>query len=450
MKKEKNFKGLSFYFTDAIMTRVFFVALIVVAILALIPAFRPSYSESEKRELTKFPKFTFESLATGEYFDNISLWYSDTFPLREKLISLNGLFKGSLTVKNSVEIHGDLTVGDDIPENDDNSTKQETSSDNTSSQTSSEATSEVTKTDPANIETLGAIIRVENSAFEYYNFNQKVSDLYAYYISYTADALKGISNVYAIVPPTSIGVVLPDDVQGQINSSDQKKAIEYIYNQMSSNVIKVNPYKSLRAHRDEYIYFRTDHHWTSLGAYYAYKDLMKAKDATAPQLDQFTKHEFSGFLGSFYRQTQSPHLSATPDTVVAYEPVSTNTITTTMSPGNVVDKKIVANADYLSEANKYLCFITGDRPYGVINNPAITDGSSCLIVKDSFGNAMVPFFVANYQTIHVIDYRHFSTVDSRKITQFVTDNSVQDVVFINNISSTRNESLVNQLCGFVY
>jgi len=182
MKKAKTTKGFSFYFTDALMTRVFFAVLIVVAVLALIPALRPKYSESEKRELTKFPKFSFEALADGTYFDNINLWYADTFPLRDSLINLNNVLKGSLKVENSVEIHGDLTVGDDIPLAEDNSSDSSSSQDVSSSETkdnvtSSESSSSTVTTDPQTVETLGAIIRVKNTAFEYYNFNH----FYLYY-----------------------------------------------------------------------------------------------------------------------------------------------------------------------------------------------------------------------------------------------------------------------------
>lgn len=459
MENKKVKTGRSFYFIDSLMIRVFFVILFVLMIIALIPALRPDYSESEKRELHKFPEFTFSSLASGEYFDNINLWYSDTFPFRDALINLNGILKGSLVIDNSVEIHGDLTVGDDIP---DTTSKQENvSSENQGPQTenppdgvnsSSSQTSSVISPPtppPATVETLGAIMRVGDTAFEYYNFVQRIADIYASNISYAADSLVGKAKVYAIIAPTSMGITLPDSMADTVKSSNQKDALDYIYNGMSSNVVKVNPYKTLRAHKGEYIYFRTDHHWTSLGAYYAYCDLMKSMGITPPELDVFVKREFGGYLGSFYRQTKSPYLAKNPDTVVAFEPPWTNTITTTLSPGNVLDKKIVSDGNALSQGNKYLCFISGDRPYGVINNPTITDGSSCLIVKESFGNAMVPFFVANYQTVHVIDYRYFDTVDSRKLAQFVTDNGIKDVVFVNNISATRNEALVNKIGYFV-
>lgn len=456
MKNKKYTK--SFYFTDALMIRIFFAILIVIMIIALIPTLRPKYSETEKRTLNKFPEFSFTALFSGDYFDDINLWYADTFPFRDKLIGLNSVLKGGLNVDNSVEIHGDLTVGDDIP---DVSSGAENSSSNTTSSNSSSSSSTTSNTTSSNTnsstitppiktsETLGAIIRVGNSAFEYYNFVQRIADNYASHISYAADTLAGKATVYSIIAPTSMGVTLPDDMMDSVNSSNQKKAMEYMYGKMSGNVVKVNPYNTLRNHKNEYIYFRTDHHWTTLGAYYTYCDLMKAKGIAPPKLSDFTKREFSGYLGSFYNQTKSPYLAEKPDTVVAYEPVWTNTITTTVDANTIVDKKIVSDGNALSNSNKYLCFINGDRPYGVINNPSLNDGSSCLVIKESFGNAMISYFVANYQTIHVIDYRYFASVDGRKLSQFVSDNAIKDVVFVNNISATRNDALVNTLGSFV-
>lgn len=471
MEKEQKRFSMSFYLMDFLMISVFMVSIIAVMIIAFIPALRPEYSESEKRELTKFPKFSVSALVSGDFFDEINLWYADTFPFRDTLIKLNNSLKVGFSVNNSVEIHGDVAVGDDIPvvdtkedaassqesvapEVEAESTPQEGAETSSQQPTEPQPPTETAETTPqtpppATVETLGAVVRVGDTAYEYYNFVQKTADEFSSHISYAADVLSGRASVYSVIVPTSIAITLPDDMAASITSSNQKQAIDYMFGNMSSNVIKVNPYETLRNHRNEYIYFRTDHHWTSLGAYYAYCDLMKAKGVNAPDLSSFTKLEFAGYLGSFYNQTKSQYLKNNPDVVEAFEPVWTNTIRTTLDVNTVLDKKIVSDGNALSQGSKYLCFVSGDRPYGVINNPALSDGSSCLLIKESFGNAMVSFFVANYQTVHVVDYRYFANVDSRKLSQFVTDNGIQDVVFVNNISATRNSALVNLIGNFV-
>ena len=135
----RKFRIMSIWFV-----RFFFVLLFSCFILSLIIPLRPKYSESEKRELAKFPKFTFTALVSGKYFDGINSWYSDTFPLREKLTDINAFFTG-LYGKSDVRIQGDVATGDDIPEShpDDSSG---TASD-TSSAASSAESSEPSKAD---------------------------------------------------------------------------------------------------------------------------------------------------------------------------------------------------------------------------------------------------------------------------------------------------------------
>ena len=159
MKKEKKNNRKSYYLVDAVMVRVFLVVLIVCAVLAAIPMLRPSYSDIEKRELKKFPKFTFSSLVSGEYFDNINLWYADTFPLRDDFVSLNGIFKGTFGVDNDVEIHGDLGIADEIPD------VQELESEDTSSVVT-EVSSSVSSSEPsvASSETVNSVNSQASSA----------------------------------------------------------------------------------------------------------------------------------------------------------------------------------------------------------------------------------------------------------------------------------------------
>ena len=107
--------------------------------------------------------------------------------------------------------------------------------------------------------------------------------------------------------------------------------------------------------------------------------------------------------------------------------------------------KIIYDESDAPASLKYGTFITGDNSYSVINNPDVTDGSSCVVVKESFGNAFVPFLTDHYQTIHVIDFRYWKG----SLSQFVTDNNVQDVLFVNNLSAIRSTALVGYLHGIV-
>ena len=80
-----------------------------------------------------------------------------------------------------------------------------------------------------------------------------------------------------------------------------------------------------------------------------------------------------------------------------------------------------------------------DQPYERIDNPNITDGSSCVVIKESYGNAFVPFLVNSYQTVHVVDYRYFSG----NLVDLVKDNNIQDVIYVNNANALIESAVKN-------
>lgn len=450
MKLLRSFR--SQHIVDINMVRVFFVVWIASTILAILPMFRERYSEVEKRELKSFPKVSFSSLVSGDFFDEISLWFSDTFPLRDSFVSFNTKITNMFGI-NTVQVHGEVEQGDEIPD--------VTSSEIISSTPDSETSSQIElivppiNSEPKSesqaplVEQMGAILVIDNAAYEYYNFNQVVADNYIATINRAAAMLDGKSKVYDMIIPTSIAITLPENFSGSTNSSDQQKAIDYMYSQIAPNVSKIDVYSTLMAHKNEYIFFRTDHHWTALGAYYAYRDLMVNKGVTPAELTAFNEYKFEGFLGSFYAESgQKASLGNDPDYIMAYEPTQLQKIHT-FTPSGETNYRIVSDGNNLSAANKYLTFVCGDHPYGVMTNPAITDGSSCLVIKESFGNAMVAFLTQNYQNVYVVDYRYINQVFTGTLNQFVEERGIQDVIFVNNISATRSEALVNAMSVFV-
>ena len=189
MKLLKNLR--SQHIIDISMLRIFLIVWIAASILAILPIFRESYSEVEKRELKKFPRFSISALSTGDYFDEINLWFSDTFPLRDGFVSLNTKLTNTFGI-NTVQVHGDVEQGDEIPD----ITSSEQSSSAESSQVDTPVTPE-TQPEPEPepqlpaVEQLGAMLIVDNAAYEYYNFNQAVSDSYAATVNRAAAILDG-------------------------------------------------------------------------------------------------------------------------------------------------------------------------------------------------------------------------------------------------------------------
>ncbi len=289
-----------------------------------------------------------------------------------------------------------------------------------------------------------AVYRVGDTGYEMYSYVDSTAKKYADNVNAVADALAGKANVYMLPIPLSSGVSLPDALYGKDVFGDQKEAEQKIIGYMNGNVKSVALYDALLAHRTEYIYFRTDHHWTATGAYYAYEQFCRAKGIAPTPISSYTVDEYDGFLGTFYRDSnQNAAMGANPDKVIAYHPLSTEA---TLDYGdgenaNLTRGKIIYDESTAPASLKYGAFITGDNAYSVINNPDVTDGSSCIVVKESFGNAFVPFLTDHYQTIYVLDYRYWKG----SISQFAQDKGVQDVLFVNNLSAIRSTALVGYL-----
>ena len=292
-----------------------------------------------------------------------------------------------------------------------------------------------------------AVYRVGDTGYEMYTYVDSTAKKYADNVNAVADALADKATVYMLPIPLSSGVSLPDELYGKDIFADQKDAEGKIISYMNGNVKSVALYDALLAHRTEYIYFRTDHHWTATGAYYAYEQFCKAKGITPTPISSYKVDEYDGFLGTFYRDSnENAAMGANPDKVVAYHPLSTEaTLDYTDKNGQTLRGKIIYDESDAPASFKYGTFITGDNSYSIINNPDVTDGSSCVVVKESFGNAFVPFLTDHYQTIHVIDYRYWKG----SLSQFVTENNIQDVLFVNNLSAIRSTALVGYLHGIV-
>ena len=199
----------------------------------------------------------------------------------------------------------------------------------------------------------------------------------------------------------------------------------------------MDAYSKLRAHTDEYIFFRTDHHWTQLGAYYAYTAFCEAAGFEPAALDEFETGRYDSFVGSMYTFTkgypQSEVLKANPDYLEYYLPLYETHARyysdATLQDGVPVSVVYTKMDDAVS--NKYLCFIGGDTPVCVIESAA--EGGTCLVLKESYGNALVPFLTSHYSKIIVVDPREFNRdgKPSLDLAAFAAEQGVDDLLVIN-------------------
>lgn len=452
-KKEKqNIKRNKSQLAGSIL---FFIVLFAGAVLSFVIPLRPSYSATEQRKLASFPEFSVAAILSGDYFDGISTWFSDTFPFREQLTKMNTSLK-NLYGFDSITIHGDIESADEIPdvplevtvtEESDTTPPPETTAPLTTEEQTAEETTGATEDAPdIKTQSMGAILVAGNSAYEYYNFSSKLAPDFINSVNNMKAVSGNKSNVYTLLVPTSIDIELPDSIRKGINSSDQKKALDY-FNSSFTNVTAVSSiYDAEKAHKDEYTYFRTDHHWTALGAYYAYEQFAISKGITPVPLSDYSTVAYDGFLGTFYSSSgQSEALGRTPDTVIAYLPNNNTDCTVTKSDGSSFKWNVISDVTNYDSNLKYLTFIGGDNALTTIENKDIAEGETCVVIKESYGNALVPFLIPHYKTIYVIDPRHYEGT----LSEFAGNKDIDDIIFIANISTTRNSIYIDALKEFV-
>ncbi len=294
----------------------------------------------------------------------------------------------------------------------------------------------------------GAVFRDGDTAYEAFYYNDKYATQYADALNRLAAKVPATVRIFDLLIPTSADITLPDALVGKVNVTSQQNAIAQVNQKLGAAVNSVDIYQTMRSHRGEYIYFRTDHHWTALGSYYAFADYCKAAGKTAPELASCTIKEFPGFLGSFYRDTKEhPKLAANPDTIYAYYPPHFNDIKLQYTDANGVvhDWPLISDVSNYTARLKYSTFAGGDNPKVTTVNNAVTDGSVCILVKESFGNALIPYLADVYQYVYAFDYRY----DKRDFAAFVAQFPHADVVFANNLSALQSSYSCGKIAAYI-
>ena len=424
---KNNQKDGFFAKADNIKMILFASIMVIFCIIGLAFFARPERSENEKRELTDFPEFTLESFLSGEYTNQIALWYSDTYPLREPMIEANGAMQSLHGIREEQVIGGG--DADDIP-------------------TDTPADIVFNPTDDGKGESVQGMYLNGDTAYQLYFFNQQNSDSYVSLINDFAASVDGKARVYDMIVPLHYQIALSADTVKKYNASDCAEAIEYMYSNLSEKVTPIDTLPQLISHNDEYLYFRTDHHWTARGAYYAYVAFCQEKGTSPTSLKDYKRLQFNGFLGTLYANANQPtDMRNNPDYVEAFVPNGINEEKVYDSNGQLIGEYAIVytKADKYDAGNKYLTFIAGDQPLIEIHNPNIKDGSSIVVVKESYGNAFVPFLVDSYEYVYVIDYRAWSG----SLADFVVENGIDEVLFLNVVSNTSTAARLKELAAII-
>lgn len=457
-----------------------------------------TFSEMENKKLAEKPEFTFAALLDGSYIPAIESYYTETFPGRETLLKANRAvnnfyyYSGAeeesvliITGPSGAELGGEALnapaerpvepekkpvmkpeetpalpeapetpVEPESPDPDEEKTPIHPVEPEEPQTPVEEGPPELGVPEEGDVEWAGNVVVIGDRAMEIPSGNQDYIARYAQAVNNLNAALGEGVRTISIVTPNGGEFYSPESMHTGIHS--QKDMIDFCYSKLDEGIVPVDAYSGLRDHADEYIYFRTDHHWTQLGAYYAYEKFCEALDFEAVPLEQFETGVYENFVGSMYTFTagypQSEMLRQNPDTLTYYLPVYEthakcywNSALENGTPVSVVYTQVEE-----SKSNKYLCFIGGDTPICIIESAA--EGGTCMVLKESYGNAFVPFLTSHYSKIIVVDPREFNRdgKPSLDLTTFAAEQGVEDLIVINYpymINNTAYIAWLNRLVG---
>lgn len=341
------------------------------------------FSEQENRYLQMRPEFSFKSLFSGDYTSKFETYTTDQFTFRDEWITLKAASELALGKQENNDVHlcenGTLIEGFKRPEN---------------------------SVLDSNMSALNSLVG---------NTDAKV------YFALIPDK----SDLYSSLLPKNV----PND--------SEKEVIDYCYGQ--SNATNVDMYSALSAHKDEYIFYRTDHHWTSLGAYYGLSALAESMGLPCPALDSYTdRHVVSEeFYGTTW--SSSGFSWVDPDTMEIFVNAPEGLKVTSYPQGSPVEGKLY-DFSFLEKKDKYSMFMGGNCPMHVIET-GNEDKPSLLILRDSYTDSLIPFLLDDFSEIHVLDLRYYHA----SLKAYIEQNDFDNVLVCYSVSNFCSDSNISLL-----
>lgn len=369
----KNIKKYPISFSLIII--IFFISLIDIANKDL------QFSIFENRSLAQKPQFYYDDFKSGRYFKNYERYINDQFLLRNTWTNIKSFSEFTLMKK---ENNGILYGKKDFLFDKFNSVNEENLS--------------------KNINTLKSFISSSNSYFNIMIIPESFS-IYKELLPYGANLIDEIKYI--------------DNINDEFNKLNNAKSINII--------------NTLFENKEKYIYYKTDHHWTSLGAYLAYIEFTSKKNIEPININNLHENRVDNFLGTYF--SKAKNFNAKEDYILYYD---NNNISITID-GVEVDG-LNDNSKW-SSSDKYSSFIWGNNGLTVIKNNSIKDNSKILVIKDSFANSFIQYLTYNYNEVCIIDLRSFTG----SFKEFYNNNSFDTVLIIYSFNNLVNDVNISRI-----
>lgn len=344
------------------------------------------FSESENRILAKAPEIKLKSITDGSFESGFENYITDQFPFRDFFVRSNTAVSMYALFKRDIN---------------------------------------------------GVYIGKDGFLFEKFeNIDKDRMDKQINALSVFSERLD--APVFFAIAPNSIAVYgnnLPAFAPAEKNSnsgilSNQRDYIDLFYSSLPSSITTINLLPTFEEKKEEYIYYRTDHHWTTLGAFYAYQTICEYLGITPNSMDDYNITQVSNdFYGTLFSKGNFP---VSPDTISRFDlknPISCSIV----SDGE--NKPSLYDESYLSKKDKYSYFMSGNPAHLTVTTNAHSS-KTAVFIKDSYTHCLLPFFIAHFDTIHMIDPRYIS----ENLTEYVSSLNPDIVIVIYNAKTLSEDT----------
>lgn len=382
---------LPFKTKDLFIVVIFFSVILFFSAAAFLTDDRVS-SQLEGRNLEVEPVADPKEMISGEYSKKFERYFSDQFPLREKWIEGNAYIDKNLLAK---ELIRGIYINDNGYM--------------------------ITPINPPDSE------KAIN------NINNRLNSF--------ADELKekNVKTYFALVPnkSTMMESELPDYVESHANELTDRLLRGF---STDVNALDFREDIGKRLIKEENLYFYTDHHWKPKAAYYAYERIIDEMSDDFPEIgepaaiEDFEWQEYPvPFYGSEARKTTEVNV-VKPDTITIVKELKQEKPLTVCYGGScdnsLYNMNVLKNEDKYT--NRYVTYMSGDVPEGIIKNPNINNNLKVLILKDSYANPMVQFIARSFEETRLLDLRKHKNFD---VKEYVLEHDIDAVLFVHNINS---------------
>lgn len=346
---------------------------------------KKSFSPSENRYLAGMPKFTVEKLMDGSFGTEYETYLSDQFPMRDQFVAVKAETERLMLEQ---DVNGVYFGADDYY---------------------------IEKFDPEMLFT--------EQLTKNLDYLTQAADQFAKQL--------GENHVKIMLVP-SASQILTNKLPLFAAPADQGNVTRILKTELSNPDMLLPIEEELGQHKDESIYYRTDHHWTVKGAYYGYRLYGESMGFKPWEEERFVKETVtSDFFGTIESKVKVPMKS---DDISLYLPKEPQT-NRVFYDGLPKEYNTLYNREALNGKDKYSVFLDGNHGWTKIVNDKAPLKRRLLIVKDSYAHSFAPFVVNHFEEVHMIDLRYFNM----KPSDFIRSQGITDVLVLYQIPGFAKE-----------